>query len=218
MHKSGENALMRSSCARRSRTRLVVAGAALCAAAALASPAGADPSSDYDPVAHYDQPKPLPAVNVVASNWQPQFPFPYDQWQQQVTPADITAEREMCQWYNAQYTTVRHQIEGLNDNVVRHNGDFNAPGVAPNADIVAANVAQSAGFLAPRAQALTQAYDHAGDMYYPVYQGDAFYGLWQQMSNLSNGLAARQPTWFTGPSFHLMQFWGSKIHRSHICE
>ncbi|SKL84433.1 Uncharacterised protein [Mycobacteroides abscessus subsp. massiliense] len=28
---------------------------------------------------------------------------------------------------------------------------------------------------------------------------------------------ARQPTWFTGPSYQRMLHWGSKIHRSHVC-
>lgn len=191
--------------------------AALCGAVLAVGTAGADPVTDYDPVAHYDQPQRLPVITPVAGNWQPQFPFPYDQMRQLVTPADITAEREMCQWYDAQYETVKHQIEGLNDNVVRHNGDFNADGVAIQTDIVVANLDQSLAFLSPRAQALTQSTDHSGDMYFPIYEGDAFYGLWQQMSNVSNGLAARQPTWFTGPSFQRMLHWGSKIHRSDVC-
>ncbi|MUL82305.1 MULTISPECIES: hypothetical protein [unclassified Mycolicibacterium] len=184
---------------------------------AMAVPAGADPVSGYDPVAQYDQPQRLLVVTPVANSWQPQFPFPFDQLQQNVTDTDINAEREMCQWFDAQYDVVRHQIEGLNGNVIRHNGAFDGDGVGQQADIVIANLDQSLSYLTPRVQALTQSYDHAGDMYFPIYQGDSFYGLWQQMSNVSNGLKARQPTWFTGPSYQRMLHWGSKIHRSHVC-
>jgi len=123
----------------------------------------------------------------------------------------------MCQWFDAQYDALKHQIEGLNDHVVRNNGQFDSDGVAEQADIVTANLDQSLDFLAPRAQALTQSFDRAGDMYFPLYQGDSFYGLWQQMSNVSNSINARQPTWFTGPSYQRMLHWGSKIHRSHVC-
>lgn len=101
--------------------------------------------------------------------------------------------------------------------MIRHNGDFNAVDVVRQTDIVTANLDQSLDFLDPAVQALTRSFDHSADMFFPLYQGDAFYGLWQQMSNVNNGLKARQPTWFTGPSYHQMQFWGSKIHRSHVC-
>lgn len=186
-----------------------------------ASMVSADPDGDfepYDPVAHYDQPRPLPILTPGPSNWQPIFPFPYDQLRREVTEADITAERQMCQWYNAQYNDVKRQIEGLNDHVIRNNGNFDADGAGQQTQIVIANIDQSLDFLAPRAQALTQSQDRAGDVYFPIYQGEAFYGLWQQMSNVGNGLKARQPTWFTGPSYQRMMHWGSKIHRSHVCD
>ena len=83
--------------------------------------------------------------------------------------------------------------------------------------IVTTNIDQALAFLEPRALALTQSYDHAGDMYFPIYQGDSFYALWQQLSNVNNGLRANQPTWFTGPSFLHAQRMGSKINRSHVC-
>ncbi|MCX2929909.1 hypothetical protein ORI20_06475 [Mycobacterium sp. CVI_P3] len=190
---------------------------AFCAATALGGSAGADPAGDYDPVASYDRPKPLPIVTPVSDDWQPMFPFPFDELRRYVTDADIQAEREMCQWFTAQYNDLRYQIEGLNDSLIRNNGHYDADGVQQQADIVTANIDQSAAFLAPRAQALTQSYDHAGDMYFPIYQGDSFYGLWQQMSNVSAGIRGRQPTWFTGPSYLRMLHWGSKINRSHVC-
>ncbi|GAY16751.1 hypothetical protein MSZK_34770 [Mycobacterium sp. shizuoka-1] len=182
-----------------------------CATALVAGPARADPGEDYR------QPMPLPVVVPTATDWQPQFPFPFDQLRRYVTDADVTAEREMCQWFNAQYYQLKGQIERLNNTVVRNNGDFGADGVGDQVDIVTANIDRALDYLAPRAQALTQSYDHAGDMYFPIYQGDSFYGLWQQLANVGNGLKARQPTWFTGPSFARAQHWGSKINRSHVC-
>jgi hypothetical protein len=191
--------------------------ATVVAALVLSSPAGADPVPNQDSVADYDRPQPLPVVTPVPNDWQPQFPLHYNDLRRYVTDADINAERDMCQWFNAQYDTLRHQIEGLNDALIRANGHWDADGVQAQADIVTANIDQSEGFLAPRAQSLTQSYDNAGDMYFPLYQGDSFYGLWQQMSNVSNGIRAQQPTWFTGPSFLRMLHWGSKINRSHVC-
>jgi len=198
-------------------TATVVVAAAFPAALTLSGPAGADPMPNQDSVAEYDQPRPLPVVIPVPSDWKPQFPLHYADLRRYVTDADINAERDMCQWFNAQYDTLRHQIEGLNDALIRNDGNYDADGVRGQADVVIANVDQSESFLAPRAQSLTQSYDHAGDMYFPLYQGDSFYGLWQQLSNVGNGLRARQPTWFSGPSFLRMLHWGSKINRSHVC-
>jgi hypothetical protein len=181
--------------------------AAFCAARAWADAGWGDPV----------QPRPLPIFSPTPSNWQPQFPFPFDQTSDEVTGAEIDAEREMCQWFNAQYSDLKLQIERLNDTIIRNNGQFNADGVAPQVDIVAANIDQSVNFLTPRVQTLTQSANHSGDVYFPLYQGDSFYGLWQQLSNVANGLRAAQPTWFTGPSFLRAQHWGSKIHRSQVC-
>lgn len=206
----------------RSRARTVVQLVSVlvalsCTALGVSGQVGAEPVSDQQRSAESDLPARLPVFTPVANDWEPKFPFPYDHTRQFVTDADINAVREMCQWYNAQFNPLKRQVSALNDNVIRHNGDFYASGVAPHVDIVVANLDQSVHFLTPRAEALTKSFNHAGDMYFPMYQGDAFHGLWQQMSNVANGLKARQPTWFTGPSFHLMKFWGSKIHRSKVC-
>ncbi|MFC3778482.1 hypothetical protein [Mycolicibacterium holsaticum] len=206
---------------------MTAAVSAVCGMVLLGGPAAAepffpdpvppDPVEPYDPVAHFDQPQRLPAVTPAPSDWQPKFLFPFDETRQFVTDADINAQREMCQWYSIQYKDLKRQIAGLNNHIVRNNGDWNIDGVGEQADIVTANLDQAVEFLTPRVGALTRSYDRAGDMYFPLYQADSFHGLWQQMSNVSNGIRARQPTWFSGPSYHLMQFWGSKIQRSHVC-
>jgi hypothetical protein len=160
---------------------------------------------------------PLPVIVATPSNWQPKFPYPYDASRAQVTDADINAEREMCQWYTAQYDTLVSQVERFDDNLAKSNGDY---GVANNqalADAVTANIDQSMGYLAPRAQALTLTHDYLGDEYFPLYQGESFYRLWQHLSNVSAGIRGRQPAWFVGPSLQRAKRWGSRIHRSDVC-
>jgi len=198
-------------------TRVIAAVVmALGAALTFSSTVAALPGRDVEPITH-EFPQPLPVVVPVPSDWEPMWPFPFDQTRGDVTGAEINAEREMCQWYNAQYATIKRQIAGLNNAIIRNNGNFDGPGVPEQTAIVVGNIDQSLQFLTPRVHMLTQSHNHAGDMYFPLYQGDAFYGLWQQMSNVSNGIKSRQPTWFTGPSYHHMMRWGSKINRSHVC-
>ena len=61
----------------------------------LCGRAAADPSAPPAP--------PLPLFTPTASNWTPKVPYSYQATQKNVTEADINAEREMCQWFNAQY-------------------------------------------------------------------------------------------------------------------
>ncbi|MGV0617942.1 hypothetical protein [Mycolicibacterium sp. XJ879] len=172
-----------------------------------------------DPWRSEDAPAaPLPVITPTPSNWEPQFPLPYDQMRDEVTPADITAMGEMCQWYNAQYDELNGQIDRINVNLIKANGNYATPGIAAQADAVAANLDRSLDFLTPRANALTISRNYVGDLYFPVYQGESFYRLWEQLTNVRDGIKGRQPAWFTGPSFqHAMRF-GSKIDRSHICD
>lgn len=176
-----------------------------------ATPAVAEPPAGDVP------PPPLPDVVLTASDWQPQFPFPFSKMRHHITEADINAQREMCQWFNPQYRRLKIQIEDLNNVVIRNNGRFDAPGVPAYAAAVTANIDKSLAFLGPRVHALTRKQNHAGDIYFPLYQGESFFRLWEQLSNVSNGIKARQPTWFVGPSFHHAQRFGSKIERSHVC-
>jgi hypothetical protein len=180
-----------------------------------------DPPSPPDPPSDRDLIRPLPAMTPTASNWQPQFPFPYDQTRNRVTPADITSMREMCQWYNIQYPTLRAQIDRLQFNRIGPDGkdyDSGRDGMQQQYDIVTGNIAQSVDFLTPRAQALTQDQNSYGDNYFPIYKGEAFYKLWEQLVNVNNGILADQADWFTGPSVQKAKRWGSDIQHSHVCE
>jgi len=63
----------------------------------MTGPASAGPTVD-------EIAPPLPVIAPTPTDWVPKFPFPYDQTRGSVTDAEITAEREMCQWFNASTT------------------------------------------------------------------------------------------------------------------
>lgn len=189
--------------------------------------AGAEPDPN-DEVALPEPPsdsyviRPLPVIVPTASTWEPTFPFPYDQTRGSVTPVDITAMSEMCQWYNAQYATLRFQIDRLQTNRIDpatgKDYDYTRDNIQQQVDIVSGNIRQAVDFLGPRAQSLTQAHNSFGDSYFPIYEGEAFFKLWEQLSNVNNGILSHQPDWFTGPSVQKAKRWGSDIHRSHVCD
>ncbi len=215
------NKLRRSAVAVGCAVVLSVAGV-LTGASAVADP---DPNAEAplpDPPSDSSLIRPLPVITPTASTWEPKFPFPYDQTKNEVTAADITAMGEMCQWYNLQYATLRFQIDRLQSNrideVTGKDYDYTRGNIQQQVDIVTGNIAQAVDFLAPRALSLTRARNWSDDIYFPVYEGEAFFKLWEQLSNVNNGIRAHQPNWFTGPSVQKAKRWGSDIHRSHVCE
>ena len=220
------------------RGRLAVVGTVIALSAitvVMGSTSSADPDDPPPPDPRYqtspdsEMIRPLPVVTPTPSNWVPKFPFPYDQTRGSVTDADINAEREMCQWFNADYETLRRQIDRLQFNRVTPNGpgvingsgsdwDYSVGNLQQQADIVTANIDQSVDFLGPRVQALTQIQDYVGDSNFAIYEGKSFYLLWQLLSNVSAGIKSHQPDWFTGPSVQRVKRWGTRIHRSHVCD
>lgn len=209
-----------------SQVGIVAAGAviALSTMAILLGPSSSayppDPPSPPYPPSDRDLIRPLPAFTPTPSNWTPKFPFPYSQTRNRVTDADITAMREMCQWYNAQYPTLRDQIDRLQFDRIGPDGrdfDYGSRDIQERVDIVTGNLDESLRFLGPRAQALTQDQNSFGDNYFPIYEGEAFYKLWEQLSNVNNGVKAHQADWFTGPSVQKAKRWGNDIWRSHVC-
>lgn len=195
---------------RQARGLLAIVTVAVSVSFVFIAPAGADPTVE-------EIAPPLPVIVPTASDWQPKYPFPYDQTKDEVTDADINALREMCQWYIAQYETLMTQIDNFNNILIRSNGDYGVAGNQQLADAVTANIDQSVAFLTPRAQSLTHSRDHAGNEYFPLYQGESFHLLWQHLSNVSAGISGRQPAWFVGPSVQRVLRWGSRINRSHVC-
>jgi hypothetical protein len=175
-----------------------------------ANAANADPTDPPPPL--------LPAFVPTASSFTPQFPYPYDETRKSVTPNDINAEREMCQWFRAQYRDLQRQLDQLGFNLLQASNDWTVGTIQAQADNVATNVEGAVAFLAPRAQALTQTRDYAADNYFPIYQGESFYRLWQHLSNTGIGIRARNTSWIYGPSQQRVEHWGSKIERSHVCD
>ncbi len=186
-------------------TMIVWAASAFCVdAPALAAP-GAPPP-------------PLPVVDPTPSDWQPKYPFPFDATRKNVTDADIIAEREMCQWFTAQYKPLQRQIDQVGFDLLAANNDWSVPGLPDEADAVTANIDQTISFLTPRTTMLTQSQDVVGDVYFPIYQGESFYRLWQHLSNVGVGIRARNTAWIYGPSNQRVKHWGSKIEHSHVCD
>jgi hypothetical protein len=176
----------------------------------LGGRAGAAPADPPDPA--------LPVVVAHPSSWTPQFPFPYDANRKDVTDADITAEREMCQWFTADYRELVRQIDRFGFNLFEANTDWTVGQIQAQADAVAANIDQSEAYLAPRAQALTYTPDMANDFHFAIYEGEAFYRMWTHLSNVGVGIKTRNTSWVNGPSVERVKHWGSQIHRSHVCD
>jgi hypothetical protein len=189
------------------------------------------PRFDY-PIEPYTQfpdvVRPLPPFTPRPSEWRPSFPYPYDQVRGDVTGVDITTERELCQWFNAQYDVLYQQIDIFQHDRIIPNGpgvisgsgsdwDYSVGDLQQQADILATNIDQAVNFLAPRVQAFTVDQDYVGDDYYPLDGAKSFYLLWQHLSNVSAGIKSHQPDWFTGPSVERVKRNGSVINRSHIC-
>jgi hypothetical protein len=174
------------------------------------APAVADPSQPPDP--------PLPVFVPTASDWQPKFPHPYDETRKDVTDADVNAMREMCQWFEAQYVDLRRQMDAFGFDLLAANNDWTVPGIQSHADALASNIEQTVAFLTPRTLALTQTQDFAGDNFFPIYQGESFYRLWQHLSNTGVGIRARNTAWIYGPSQQRFKHWGSAIQHSHVCD
>jgi hypothetical protein len=180
----------------------------------------ADPFEPPQPPSDSDLIRAFPPVTVTPSNWRPKFPFPYDQTRESVTGADITAMSEMCQWFNIQYATLRDQIDRIQSNRIGPDGkdyDYSRDGIQQQVDIVTGNIDQALAFLEPRVRSLTQEQNSFGDNYFPVYEGEQFFKLFEQLFNVNNGIKAHQPAWFTGPSVQKAKRHGSDIYRSNVC-
>lgn len=109
-----------------------------------AAPAAAD---DYNGL--------LPVFVPYASGWAPNYSVhPYGLWASRVTPEQIVAERDSCQWFNAQYDTLRTQVFGFQNYLADRTDDWSAGGVPGLAGVVKANLDQSAAFLDPRVHTL----------------------------------------------------------------
>jgi hypothetical protein len=171
------------------------------------------------PIAHADNPTPsLPAFTPYASDWQPNTTvYPYNLWQNRVTPEQVTAMRESCQWFNAQYDTLMSQVFGFQRFLDDHHDVWTAPGVQPAADAVIANLDKSAAFLDPRGHTLFIVNYPDQSEYSPVYNGDSMFHLWYQLTQISDNLKHQLPSGQLNAHIATANVYGNTIRDSQVC-
>lgn len=160
----------------------------------------------------------LPVFTPYPSGWQPNYTvFPYNLWQARVTPQQITAERESCQWFNAQYDELMNQVYGFQRFLGDQHDVWSAPGVTEAGDIVAANLDQSAAFLDPRAHTLFIVNYPDQSEYSPLFHGDSFYRLWYQFTQISDKITQRLPAGQINANIATANVYGTVIRDSGVC-
>ena len=175
----------------------------------LAAPATAEPNGTAPS---------LPAFVPQPSDWSPNYTvFPYNLWQVRVTPEQIDAQRESCQWFNAQYGTLMSQIAGFQDFLGAQHDYWTAPGVQAAGNAVRANVDQSAAFLDPRAHTLYITNYPDQSQYSPLYNGDSIYHLWYQLTQISDKIAKQQPAGVINANIATANVYGNVIRDSGVC-
>ncbi len=172
------------------------------------------------PAAHANEAAPtLPVFTPHPSDWSPDYTvFPYNLWQIRVTPEQVTAQRDACQWFNAQYDTLRNQIYGFQYFLADQHDYWTAPGVQVAGDLVAANLDQSAAFLEPRARTLFIINYPDQSEYSPLYNGDSIHHLWYQLTQIGDKIKRRLPAGQINANIVAMNVYGSVIRDSGVCD
>lgn len=161
----------------------------------------------------------LPVFAPSPSDWAPNYSvYPYNLWQGRVTPEQVNAQRDACQWFNAQYDTLRSQIFGLQNYLGDRGDDWSAGGVAGLAGVVKSNVDQSAAFLDPRVHTLYIVNYPDRSEYSPLYNGDSFYHLWYQFTQISDKIARQLPAGQINANIATMNVYGGVIRDSGVCD
>ena len=171
-----------------------------CAAAGLSAPlAGAAQADD-----------------AAGPGWSPNYTvFPYNLWQNRVTPEMVTAEGEACHWFNTRYDALAGQVFGFQQ-ALRDSYDVWA-GVQGAGDAVRANLDQSAAFLDPRVHTLYITNYPDRSQYSPLYNGDSFYHLWFQLTQISDKIARQMPSGVINANTATMKVYGTVIRDSGVC-
>ena len=153
-----------------------------------------------------------------ASDWSPDYTvFPYNLWQSRVTPEQIAALQQSCQWFNADFDALNGRSWGF-QRLLGDRGDFwSAPGVQSAADAVRADLDRAAAFLDPRVHTLYITNYPDQSRYSPLYNGDSFYHLWFQLTQFSDKIARRLPSGQINANNATMNVYGSVIGDSAVC-
>lgn len=171
------------------------------------------------PIAHADNPTPsLPQFVPHESDWQPNtVAYPYNLWQNRVTAEQITAMRDSCQWFNAQYDPLISQLFGFQHFLDGHHDNYKAPGVHQAATTIEANLDQSAAFLDPRAHTLFIVNYPDQSEYSPVYNGDSIFHLWYQLTQISDNTKQQLPSGQLNAHIATANVYGTTIRDSGVC-
>lgn len=173
-----------------------------------AGPAAAEPATPS-----------LPVFTPHASDWAPDYTvFPYNLWQSRVTPEQIDAQREACQWFDAQYGTVMTQFVGFQHYLGEQGDYWTAPGVQAAGDAVRANVDQSAAFLDPRVHTLYITNYPDQSQYSPLYHGDSLYHLWFQLTQISDKIRQQLPSGVINANIATAGVYGNAIRDAGVCD
>lgn len=160
----------------------------------------------------------LPVFIPYPSNWSPDYAvFPYNLWRTRVTPEQITAQRDSCQWFNAQYDQLMSQVFGFQNFLGAHRDDWSTPGVTEAGDVVIANLDQSAAFLDPRAHTLFIVNYPDQSEYSPLFHGDSIYRLWYQFTQISDKMKKRLPSGQINANIATANVYGRAIRDSGVC-
>lgn len=191
------------------------AGAVVLAVVATA----ASQAADRPAAAHADDAVPsLPTFVPHPSPWQPDYTvFPYNLWQIRVTPEQVIAMRDSCQWFNAQYETLRSQVFGFQTFLGDRHDEWSAPGVQAAADVIIANLDQSAAFLDPRVHTLYIVNYPDQSQYSPIYNGDSMYRLWFQYTQISDKMKRQLPSGQINANIATSNVYGTAINDSGVC-
>lgn len=176
------------------------ATAMACVVAALAAPLTA--------VAHAD--------DAAGPGWSPNYTvFPYNLWQNRVTPEMVTAEREACHWFNTQYDGLSQQVFGFKQAL--HDSYDVWDQVQGTGDAVRADLERSAAFLDPRVHTLYVTNYPDQSQYSPLYNGDSFYHLWFQLTQIGDKMARQMPSGVINANTATMNVYGTVIRDSGVC-
>ncbi|WP_299565414.1 hypothetical protein [uncultured Mycolicibacterium sp.] len=160
----------------------------------------------------------LPVFTPHESAWQPDDTvFPYNLWRVRVTPEQVVAMRDACQWFNAQYDELMGQVFALENLLADHHDDWSAPGVARAGDVVAANLDQSAAFLDPRVHTLFIVNYPDQSEYSPVFHGDSMYRLWFQFTRIADAIRQRIPSGQIYANVATASVYGTVIRDAGVC-
>jgi hypothetical protein len=196
------------------------AGTAL-ACVVIASVMGAAVNAHAEPdrpVSDHVEPS-LPVFVPYPSDWSPNYTvYPYNLWQNRVTPEQLTAQRESCQWFNAQYDTLMSSILGFQRYLGERHDVWSATGVQAAANVVIANIDQSAAFLDPRAHTLYITNYPDQSQYSPLYNGDSIYRLWFQLTQISDKMKQALPSGVINANIATANVYGRTIRDSGVCD